>query len=40
VLNQIYIFQWAAASAVSVVLIIFTLITVSLMFRYFDLRKV
>ncbi len=40
VLNQIYIFQWAAASAVSVVLIILTLITVSFMFRYFDLRKV
>jgi ABC-type spermidine/putrescine transport system permease subunit I len=40
VLNQIYIFQWAAASAVSLVLITLTLITVSFMFRYFDLRKV
>jgi putative spermidine/putrescine transport system permease protein len=40
VLNQIYIFQWAGASAVSVVLVTLTLATVSLMFRYFDLRRV
>jgi putative spermidine/putrescine transport system permease protein len=40
VLNQIYIFQWAGASAISFVLVVLTLATVSLMLRYFDLRRV
>jgi putative spermidine/putrescine transport system permease protein len=40
VLRQIDIFQWAAASAIAVVLVILTLITVAGMLRFFDLRKV
>ena len=40
VLRQIDIFQWAAASAIAVVLVILTLITVAVMLRFFDLRKV
>jgi putative spermidine/putrescine transport system permease protein len=40
VLRQIDIFQWAAASAIAVVLVILTLMTVAVMLRFFDLRKV
>ena len=40
VLRQIDIFQWAAASAIAVVLVILTLITVAVMLRFFDLRKI
>ncbi|MEZ5666070.1 MAG: ABC transporter permease [Alphaproteobacteria bacterium] len=40
ILRQIDIFQWASASAIAVLLIILTLVTVSLMLRFFDLRKV
>jgi putative spermidine/putrescine transport system permease protein len=40
VLRQIDIFQWAAASAIAVVLVILTLVTVAIMLRFFDLRKV
>jgi putative spermidine/putrescine transport system permease protein len=40
ILRQIDIFQWASASAVAVVLTILTLVTVALMLRFFDLRKV
>lgn len=40
VLRQIDIFQWAAASAIAVVLVVLTLATVAVMLRFFDLRKV
>jgi putative spermidine/putrescine transport system permease protein len=40
ILRQIDIFQWASASAIAVLLIVLTLVTVSLMLRFFDLRKV
>ena len=40
ILRQIDIFQWAAASAIAVFLSIITLITVAIMLRFFDLRKV
>lgn len=40
VLRQIDIFQWAAASALAVLLTIMTLVTVAVMLRFFDLRKV
>lgn len=40
ILRQIDIFQWASASAIAVVLTILTLVTVSVMLRFFDLRKV
>lgn len=40
ILRQIDIFQWASASAIAVILTILTLITVSIMLRFFDLRKV
>ena len=40
ILRQIDIFQWAGASAIAVVLAILTLITVSVMLRFFDLRKI
>lgn len=40
ILREIDIFQWASASAISVVLIVLTLVTVSTMLRFFDLRKV
>jgi len=40
ILRQIDIFQWAAASAIAVVLTTLTLLTVSAMLRFFDLRKV
>ncbi len=40
ILRQIDIFQWAAASAVAVVLTLLTLVTVAVMLRFFDLRKV
>ncbi len=40
ILRQIDIFQWASASAMAVVLSILTLVTVSTMLRFFDLRKV
>ena len=40
ILRQIDIFQWAGASAIAVVLTIFTLVTVAAMLRFFDLRKV
>jgi putative spermidine/putrescine transport system permease protein len=40
VLRQIDIFQWASASALAVLLTIMTLITVSVMLRFFDLRRV
>jgi putative spermidine/putrescine transport system permease protein len=40
VLRQIDIFQWASASAIAVLLTIMTLITVSVMLRFFDLRRV
>jgi putative spermidine/putrescine transport system permease protein len=40
VLRQIDIFQWASASAVAVMLTLLTLVTVSVMLRFFDLRKV
>jgi len=40
ILRQIDIFQWAAASAIAVVLTTLTLLTVFAMLRFFDLRKV
>jgi len=40
ILRQIDIFQWASASAIAVVLIILTLVTVFGMLQFFDLRKV
>jgi len=40
ILRQIDIFQWASASAIAVALTILTLITVSAMLRFFDLRRV
>lgn len=40
ILRQIDIFQWASASAISVVLTMLTLITVAAMLRFFDLRRV
>ena len=40
VLRQIDIFQWSSASAIAVLLTILTLITVAVMLRFFDLRKV
>jgi putative spermidine/putrescine transport system permease protein len=40
ILRQVDIFQWASASAIAVALTLFTLITVAVMLRLFDLRKV
>jgi putative spermidine/putrescine transport system permease protein len=40
ILNQIYIFQWAAACAIAVLLTIITVLIVVAMLRFFDLRKV
>ena len=40
ILRQIDIFQWASASAIAVVLTTATLVTVSAMLRFFDLRRV
>jgi putative spermidine/putrescine transport system permease protein len=40
ILRQIDIFQWASASAIAVVLIALTLVVVSTMLRFFDLRKI
>lgn len=40
ILRQVDIFQWASASAIAVVLIALTLFTVSIMLRFFDLRRV
>jgi putative spermidine/putrescine transport system permease protein len=40
ILRQIDIFQWAAASAIAVVLTTLTLLTVFVMLRFFDLRRV
>ena len=40
ILRQIDIFRWASASAMAVVLTVLTLITVAIMLRFFDLRKV
>jgi putative spermidine/putrescine transport system permease protein len=40
ILRQIDIFQWAAASAVAVLLIVLTVLTVTVLLRFFDLRKI
>jgi putative spermidine/putrescine transport system permease protein len=40
ILRQIDIFQWASASAIAVVLTALTLLTVAVMLRFFDLRRV
>ena len=40
VLRQVDIFQWASASAMAVLLTFMTLITVSIMLRFFDLKKI
>ncbi|MCB1379351.1 MAG: ABC transporter permease [Alphaproteobacteria bacterium] len=40
VLRQVDIFQWASASAMAVLLTVMTLVTVSIMLRFFDLKKI
>ena len=40
VLRQVDIFQWASASAMAVLLTFMTLVTVSIMLRFFDLKKI
>lgn len=40
VLRQVDIFQWASASAMAVLLTIMTLVTVTIMLRFFDLKKI
>ena len=40
VLRQVDIFQWASASAMAVLLTLMTLVTVSIMLRFFDLKKI
>jgi putative spermidine/putrescine transport system permease protein len=40
VLRQVDIFQWASASAIAVLLTLMTLATVSIMLRFFDLKKI
>jgi len=40
VMLQIYVFQWAKAAAVSVILVIITLIIVAFILRAYDIRKI
>ncbi len=40
VLRQVDIFQWASASAMAVLLTLMTLVTVTIMLRFFDLKRI
>lgn len=40
VLRQVDIFQWASASAMAVLLTLMTIITVTILLRFFDLKKI